>query len=193
MIFLRNGTPYMEIKTDVKACTKNVIAEGRHEFYSWKNDHNDLYKSGPAIIFSQGKNHLTEQFSDVLKFLEFKPLHLKLTQMKTTFSKIFALFFHKTLIYFDVDSLDGLMDNVGCLFTVVFGKIKEYRVENNCSIACLAVDVGDREFVPIGDLTRNFITTECPTFAGKPKICIFLDTDTATDNYCPMASESLSN
>jgi len=73
------------------------------------------------------------------------------------------------------------MENEGSLCVAVFGKVKDLGI-GNPDRSGLAVDVGG-ECVPIGQLTRNFISSECPTFASKPKIFLIFDTETSTDDY----------
>jgi len=73
------------------------------------------------------------------------------------------------------------MEIEGCLLIAVFGKIVDVQGDTR-DHSELAVGIGG-EFVPIGDLTRKFISSECPTFAAKPKIWLFLDAKTSTDNY----------
>jgi len=73
------------------------------------------------------------------------------------------------------------MENEGCLFVAVFGKIRDLGVGKE-DASGLAVKVGGN-YIPIGDLTREFISSQCPTYAGKPKIFCVLDTETTTDYY----------
>jgi len=79
------------------------------------------------------------------------------------------------------------MMNEGSLFITVFGHIRNLGIENEDSSG-LAVDIGEGELVPIGDLTRKFITTECPTFAAKPKVWFFLDAVASANNWKKEAS-----
>jgi len=73
------------------------------------------------------------------------------------------------------------MENIGSLCVAIFGKVKDLGICDPVRSE-LAVDIGG-EFVPIGELTRKFTSTECPTFAGKPKIFFILDSETDNDEY----------
>jgi len=83
-------------------------------------------------------------------------------------------------------SRNGLSENEGCILIAVFGTIRDFGIEN-AEYSGLAVDIGG-DFVPIGDLTRNFISSKCPSFALKPKIFFILDSNNKTEGFFNKAS-----
>jgi hypothetical protein len=72
-----------------------------------------------------------------------------------------------------------MMRNEGSLFVVVIGTIEGMQERNSTG---LTVALGGGISVPIGHLTNNFITTQCATFAEKPKVFIFIDPDVVTNS-----------
>jgi len=81
---LREGEPFQEATTDPIAYKAHIITTERVEHYAWKNKDNVYFKRGPALIFSQIENQLTQDLSEALKVLEFKPQILDLCQVKDT-------------------------------------------------------------------------------------------------------------
>jgi hypothetical protein len=71
------------------------------------------------------------------------------------------------------------MSNEGSLFVVVIAPI-EGTEERNSTGLTVALGAGIR--VPIGYLTNNFITSYFATFAGKPKVFIFIDPEVTTNS-----------
>jgi hypothetical protein len=71
------------------------------------------------------------------------------------------------------------MSNEGSLFVVVIGTIQRFEERSSTG---LTVSLGGDTPVPIGHLTNNFITSNCSTFAEKPKVFIFIDPEVTT-NY----------
>jgi len=71
------------------------------------------------------------------------------------------------------------MSNEGSLFVVVIAPIEGTEERNSTG---LTVALGRGIRVPIGHLTNNFITSNCATFAEKPKVFIFIDPGVATNS-----------
>jgi hypothetical protein len=71
------------------------------------------------------------------------------------------------------------MSNEGSLFVVVIAPIE--GVEEK-SATGLTVALGGKSPVPIGHLTRNFVTSQCTAFAAMPRVFIFIDPE-VTANY----------
>ena len=71
------------------------------------------------------------------------------------------------------------MSNEGSLFVVVIGTIEGMEERNSTG---LTVALGGDTPVPIGHLTKYFITSNCATFAEKPKVFIIIDLEVTT-NY----------
>jgi hypothetical protein len=72
------------------------------------------------------------------------------------------------------------MSNEGSLFVVVIAPIE--GVEEK-SATGLKVALGEDGPVPIGHLTKNFITSKCATFAEKPKVFIFIDPEIGKNDW----------
>lgn len=70
------------------------------------------------------------------------------------------------------------MSNEGCLFVVVIARIE--GVEERSSTG-LTVALGNGDPVPIGHLTRNFVTSQCTAFAGMPKVFVFIDPEVSSN------------
>lgn len=75
-------------------------------------------------------------------------------------------------------SFNGLMSNEGSLFVVVIAPIEGIDEQNATG---LTVTLGGGNRVPIGHLTRYFITSECPALAQKPKMLFFFDPQVTCD------------
>lgn len=70
------------------------------------------------------------------------------------------------------------MSNEGSLFVVVIAPIEGIDERNATG---LTVTLGGGNRVPIGHLTRYFITSECPALAKKPKMLFFFDPQVTFD------------
>jgi hypothetical protein len=70
----------------------------------------------------------------------------------------------------------------GSLFVVVVGPIVEFetRKEGEPPIKEMALRQGNK-LVPLGSLTQKFVASNFPSLGGKPKVFIFLNTETVTD------------
>jgi hypothetical protein len=70
----------------------------------------------------------------------------------------------------------------GSLIVVVIGPIVEFetRKEGQQPIKELALRQGNK-LVPLGSLTQKFVASKCPSLGGKPKVFIFLNTETVSD------------
>jgi hypothetical protein len=80
------------------------------------------------------------------------------------------------------------MSNEGSLFVVVIAPIEGMEERNSTG---LTVALGGDTPVPIGHLTNDFITSNCATFAEKPKVYIFIDpevTTNSTDTGVPVST-----
>jgi hypothetical protein len=71
------------------------------------------------------------------------------------------------------------MSNEGSLFVVVIAPIEGDEEKSDTG---LKVALGEDGPVLIGHLTNNFITSKCVTFAEKPKVFIFIDSEVATNS-----------
>jgi hypothetical protein len=71
------------------------------------------------------------------------------------------------------------MSNEGSLFVVVIAPIEGVDEK---SATGLTVALGGDAPVPIGHLTNNCITSQCATFAEKPKVFIFIDPEVTTNS-----------
>jgi hypothetical protein len=71
------------------------------------------------------------------------------------------------------------MSNEGSLFVVMIAPIEGMEERSSTG---LTVALGGDTPVPIGHLTNHFITSNCTTFAEKPKIFIFIDPGVATNS-----------
>jgi hypothetical protein len=72
-----------------------------------------------------------------------------------------------------------MMRNEGSLFVVVIAQIEGFEKKSSSG---LTVALGGGISVPIGHLTNNLITSNCATFAEKPKVFIFIDPDFVTNS-----------
>jgi hypothetical protein len=169
------------VQCDVGSNAKQVESSGplvsaeRYDFYPWSSA-NLLYKRGPALIFSQDNCNMAHDFKVALNHLEYSPDLLNLSRTEATLknSKLYSPW-HRlllALLIISVVSLNGLMSNEGSLFVVVIAPIEGLEEK---SATGLTVALGGGICVPIGNLTKNFVTSQCPTFAEKPKVFIFID------------------
>jgi hypothetical protein len=71
------------------------------------------------------------------------------------------------------------MSNEGSLFVVVIAPIQGTEKKDATG---LTVALGGDTPVPIGHLTNNFVTSNCTTFADKPKVFIFIDPGVTTNS-----------
>jgi hypothetical protein len=156
-----------------------VVAE-RSDFFPWSSD-NLVFKRGPALIFSKDNCLLAKDFEVALKHLEYSPKLIHLSQTKETLNNGWRYlgYFKNCLNYFKLVSHCGLMSNEGSLFVVVIAPIEGVEERNSTG---LTVSLGGDTPVPIGHLTNNFITSNCATFAEKPKVFIFIDPGVATNS-----------
>jgi len=58
----------------------------RVEHYQWRNSNDVHFKRGPALIFTENKSQLSQDFSEALRGLEFQPQFLDLCHIKETLS-----------------------------------------------------------------------------------------------------------
>jgi len=68
------------------------IALERHDYYPRKSENDHIFKKGTALVFSQGRNQLTENMSDLLEYLEFKPQYEELPRIKETLNSGITIF-----------------------------------------------------------------------------------------------------
>lgn len=80
-------------------------------------------------------------------------------------------------------SFNNLLNDEGSLFVVVIATIGEVDEESGTGLTVLLSEGSSQ--VPIGHLTKYFITSQCAAFANKPKIFIFIDPEVAS---CAFAS-----
>jgi hypothetical protein len=157
-----------------------VVSTKRYDFYPWSSN-NMLFKRGTALIFSQANCQMAKDFEVALKHLEFCPILLDLSKAVATLgnSKFLrvslAVNYNTNLIV----SRSGLMSNEGSLFVVMIAPIE--GVEEKSSTGLTVTLVGGIR-VPIGYLTKNFITSKCASFAEKPKVFYFIDPGVATNH-----------
>jgi hypothetical protein len=59
-----------------------VLAE-RYDFYPWSSN-NLVFKRGPALIFSQDNCQSAKDFEVALKYLEYSPISINLSETEAT-------------------------------------------------------------------------------------------------------------
>lgn len=170
--FLRR---YIGTGADGKGNVSNIVAEGREDFFDWSK-----YNRGRAIVF--GVSSADEgKLCDALKAVDYQTESKNLEQMQDTLH-------NSKLKLVDPEqpdqegtfavSANGMVQREGSLLVVVNCKLRvsEYVKGQQEWM----IDVGKAE-IQIGSLLQKFDAVKCPTFAGKPKIFIFIDSLSGAD------------